>query len=247
MHHFPLNLHLFLSSPQHRGSEEGKEKKKSLFAQQFESSGLESFGLVAVSPRTLPVATSVERDKVEPLVLLAKQKGKGGGGGGGGGDEQPRRSKVKEMEGVGPILEAEGDGHGTMEEGWLKITPFPSLPYAGSHLVCAVPLPSALPHTEQHGSASAAAWDRFLFHSSLVSGQGLLTVGASMETASQEVKQIQEENAKKLSALSEEEIVQEQERIKRILGWWMTVHVNAHSDIPGNHNTRVYVVAVTSS
>lgn len=170
-----------------------------MFAQQFESSGPERFGLIAVTPRTLPVAVPVERDRVEPLVLLARQKN-------GGEDEKPGRADVERGE------SALRSGHERMDEGF----PLSSQPSC----VCSILL--NIPYIEQHGSTSAVAWDRFLFHSSLVSGQGLLSVGASSKTAQQEVEQIQEENARKLSALSEEEILQEQERIKRILSRWIT-------------------------
>ena len=71
---------------------------------------------------------------------------------------------------------------------------------------------------QRHGSTSAAIWDQFLFRSTLVSGQGLLTGGATIEAAHQEVENIHEENVKKLSAMSQEEIAQERDKIASLLG-----------------------------
>lgn len=69
-----------------------------------------------------------------------------------------------------------------------------------------------------HGSASAVTWERY--HSSLVSGQGLLSVGGSGGSVEKEVKLIHKENVEKLSQLSESEILQEQGRIRNALGQW---------------------------
>ena len=56
---------------------EDANKKKSLFAQQFESSGLERFGLVARTPKLPSIATSqVERDRVDPPVSLSVRERK---------------------------------------------------------------------------------------------------------------------------------------------------------------------------
>ena len=57
--------------------EDAEKKKKSLFAQQFESSGLERFGLVARTPKLPSIATSqVERDRVDPPVSLSVRERK---------------------------------------------------------------------------------------------------------------------------------------------------------------------------
>ena len=66
-------------------------------------------------------------------------------------------------------------------------------------------------------SSSSVTWDQFL-RSSLVSGQGLSIAGASPEFARKEVEKIHEENVLQLSAMTEDEILQEQEKMKKLLG-----------------------------
>lgn len=62
---------------QDQANHDPKAKKKSLFAQQFESSSLETFGLVSAIPRVQPVAMApVERDRVDPPVSLLVREGK---------------------------------------------------------------------------------------------------------------------------------------------------------------------------
>ena len=54
--------------------------------------------------------------------------------------------------------------------------------------------------------------------SSLISGEGLMTMGVPEETADEEVTKIHQENANLLSSLPEEEILIEKERIQQLLG-----------------------------
>ncbi len=54
--------------------------------------------------------------------------------------------------------------------------------------------------------------------SSLISGEGLMSVGASKEAAKEEVMKIHEENVQQLSSLSEEERKKERENIVQQLG-----------------------------
>lgn len=54
--------------------------------------------------------------------------------------------------------------------------------------------------------------------SAFVSGQGLVAAGATLEAAQQEIAKIHEENVSTLSALTEKEILEEQEKVKRMLG-----------------------------
>lgn len=55
--------------------------------------------------------------------------------------------------------------------------------------------------------------------SSLISGEGLRTVGVPQETSDKEVTKIHQENVELLSSLPEEEILREKERIQEVLGW----------------------------
>lgn len=70
---------------------------------------------------------------------------------------------------------------------------------------------------EYDRSSSSVAWDRFL-HSSLVSGEGLLAVGGDRDSVRKDMRKIHQENIDQLSKMSEEEIVQEQNKIKQQLG-----------------------------
>lgn len=72
-----------------------------------------------------------------------------------------------------------------------------------------------------------------MFRSTLVSGQGLVTGGVTTEMACQEVENIHEENVKKLSAMSQEEIAQERDKIASLLGNDLCIdqHVTAQSPL----------------
>lgn len=54
--------------------------------------------------------------------------------------------------------------------------------------------------------------------SALVTGQGLVAAGATPEAAQQEIAKIHEENVSTLSALTEKDILEEQEKLKKMLG-----------------------------
>ena len=58
---------------------------------------------------------------------------------------------------------------------------------------------------------------RFL-QSALISGEGLMSVGVAPEVAQEEVGKIHQENVERLSCLSEQEILEEQDRIRKLLG-----------------------------
>ena len=201
-----FSLQLFILQLFFQGQKvEDANKKKSLFAQQFESSGLERFGLVARTPKLPSIATSqVERDRVDPPVSLSVR-------------ERKEEERVADME-SSPVdqsvdmadLETTGEGSAIH----TLLTVIQKLDNYHIH---------SLTHSERHGSASAATWDRFLFHPTLVSDQGLVTSGITKETARQEVEHIHEENLKKLSTMSHEEISQEQEKIRNLLGWFGNV------------------------
>ena len=54
--------------------------------------------------------------------------------------------------------------------------------------------------------------------SSLISGEGLVSVGVSSSAAREEVTRIHRENVERLSGFSEGEILKEKERIQQTLG-----------------------------
>ena len=56
------------------------------------------------------------------------------------------------------------------------------------------------------------------FTSSLISGDGLKSVGATDEGARSDIGKIHQENVERLSKLSEEEILKEKEQIEQALG-----------------------------
>ena len=58
---------------------------------------------------------------------------------------------------------------------------------------------------------------RFL-QSGVISGEGLMSVGVAPEEAQEEVGKIHQENVERLSRLSEGEILEEQDRIRQLLG-----------------------------
>ena len=58
---------------------------------------------------------------------------------------------------------------------------------------------------------------RFL-GSSLISGEGLVSVGVASDAAKDELTKIHRENVQRLAGFSEEEILQEKERIEKTLG-----------------------------
>lgn len=52
----------------------------------------------------------------------------------------------------------------------------------------------------------------------MISGEGLVSVGVSPDAAKEEVTKIHQENVKRLSGFSEEDILKEKERIQQTLG-----------------------------
>ena len=58
---------------------------------------------------------------------------------------------------------------------------------------------------------------RFL-ESSLISGEGLVSVDVASDAAQEELSQIHRENIERLAGFSEEEILKEKERIQQTLG-----------------------------
>ena len=75
--------------------------------------------------------------------------------------------------------------------------------------------------TSNSGFASEASrtWNTFLRSmGGVVSGEGLVSSGLTPEAARQEVTKIDQENAKWLSQFSEQEILEQQEKIKNALG-----------------------------
>ena len=58
---------------------------------------------------------------------------------------------------------------------------------------------------------------RFL-GSSLISGEGLVSVGVASNAAQEEITRIHRENVQRLSGFSEEEILKEKERIQQTIG-----------------------------
>lgn len=74
-----------------------------------------------------------------------------------------------------------------------------------------------LDEESKFASLSSATWSKFL-QSALVTGQGLVAAGATPEAAQQEIAKIHEENLSTLSALTEKDILEEQEKLKRMLG-----------------------------
>ena len=54
--------------------------------------------------------------------------------------------------------------------------------------------------------------------SKFVTGEGLVAMGTSKELAQKEMERIHEENVRVMSDMSEEEILQEQEKLKKMLG-----------------------------
>ena len=71
---------------------------------------------------------------------------------------------------------------------------------------------------------------RFL-ESSLISGQGLVSVGVASDAAQEEVTRIHRENVQRLAGFSEEEILKEKERIQQTIGMLhvQRVHVQCTS------------------
>ena len=53
----------------------------------------------------------------------------------------------------------------------------------------------------------------------MISGEGLVSMGASEDTVKSDISKIDQENMEKLSSLSEEEIMKEKKEIEQILGW----------------------------
>lgn len=54
--------------------------------------------------------------------------------------------------------------------------------------------------------------------SSLISGEGLTSVGVSLEAAKNELTTIHQENVDRLLSLPEEEVLKEQQRVEQLLG-----------------------------
>lgn len=77
----------------------------------------------------------------------------------------------------------------------------------------------------QFAGTSSETWHRFST-SKFVTGEGLVTPGVPGGVAQKEISKIHEENVTKLSSISEEEILQEQEKLKKMLGrvklTWLT-------------------------
>ena len=68
---------------------------------------------------------------------------------------------------------------------------------------------------------------RFL-ESSLISGEGLVSVGVASDAAQEEVTRIHRENVQRLAGFSEEEILKEKERIQQTLGMLQVHHAHIH-------------------
>ncbi len=68
-----------------------------------------------------------------------------------------------------------------------------------------------------YDKSSSVVWDKFL-HSSVVSGEGLIAVGGNSDSVQQEMKTIHKENIAQLSKMTEEEILMEQNKLKKQLG-----------------------------
>lgn len=243
-----------------------KGKKKSLFAQQFETHGAEYFGIELQPPGVSSVAASVHthRDRVEPVQLGGSFLPTGAGPQILGEDGKDTR-KALQTEGKhvrfsdevttwkedgltvtergDTAAEEYGNPDRTSEDISCHTTEGASLEHStskpgGSTPQSSIASSELLPQTENTGSrdslpkaqfASEAshAWEQFL-QSGLVTGEGLVSVGVSREGAREEVAKIHHENVERLSALSEGEILEEQERIKQVLGehaWCMSLYI----------------------
>lgn len=70
---------------------------------------------------------------------------------------------------------------------------------------------------EEFASEASRVWDRFVA-SQLISGEGLVKVGVAEDVAREEVMKIHRENVERLSGVSEQELLQERERVEQVLG-----------------------------
>lgn len=81
-----------------------------------------------------------------------------------------------------------------------------------------------------YGSVSAEAWNGF--QSSLITGEGLINApGADVSSMRKEIDVIQNENVAKLSAMTEDEIQQERQKIEKNLSKKSSIHVHVGLNI----------------
>ena len=89
---------------------------------------------------------------------------------------------------------------------------------------------------------------RFL-ESSLISGEGLVSVDVASDAAQEELSQIHRENIERLAGFSEEEILKEKERIQQTLGMLLVCvqyHVHVYI-VHSNHDIVSAKLSVISS
>ena len=98
-----------------------------------------------------------------------------------------------------------------------KVQPFITEPSTKPH---PPPLQHKATPTERHQFASTAseAWSSLLRPSSLISGEGLITAGVSVEVARKEVGKIHQENVERLATATQEELLAERQRVEGLLG-----------------------------
>ena len=190
---------------------EGKAARKSLFAQQFESHGPEYFGIEFQASHMTSVA--VDRDRVEPISLYSNSSDRDGLSSSG-----MAASQLAMESGEGQMSDL-----GRTSTVSMETTPSTSVSMAtGATSVAQVSNSTSAGDSvqvvkEQFASKASQAWDKFL-KSRLISGEGLTSMGVSREAAQEEVTKIHQENVERLSNLPEKEIMEEQERIKQVLG-----------------------------
>ena len=219
-HGFPIVHRLDLSTLPARSTSQGDgtaAKKKSLFAQQFERFSPEYFGIELQPP--LPTATTQQsqRDRVEPISFTRAEKTSGEGflqTSDLHKCDETGRTSVKEEKGMSDF----GGKFASVRESDTREASPPVNLSVDSSVQLHAPKTRVREEEslrEQYDSVASLTWDRF-FQSNLVTGEGL---GVSRKTAHEEVIRIHDENVSKLSSLSEEEILQEQERIRQVLGY----------------------------
>lgn len=71
---------------------------------------------------------------------------------------------------------------------------------------------------DQFASTASEAWSSLLRPPSLVSGEGLVRAGVSVEVARQEVGKIHQENMERLATVTQEELLAERQRVEGVLG-----------------------------
>ena len=207
---------------------EGKQKnKKSLFAQQFESHAPEYFGVQLGShtcgipgsfpPLGKPPAV-VRRDIVDPILLGAEHS-----------EQNPSSSDVKSVAPSSTIQSDHSTAPGSnSDQAQARSTGPENTCQTGlTGLVAAAAAVEGVAGdqvgfgaTPGHGSVTQIPPPTLVSGKGLVSGVGVsgregAGPGAGPE---QEVQRIHEENVERLRGLSEEEILQEKERIEHALG-----------------------------